>query len=60
METTKRQKPWRAVLLRILGYVAIMSVYENVAGENADRGWRLIPAGCILGLLLLGMRRKLF
>ncbi len=36
METTKRQKPWRAVLLRILGYVAIMSVYENVAGRTRN------------------------
>lgn len=34
METTKRQKPWRAVLLRILGYVAIMSGYENVVGRT--------------------------
>lgn len=56
MENNKTEL--RLILLRIFGYVIIMSLFESIWGDRSGELGRVLIAGLFLLVLALDMRRR--
>lgn len=54
----EKRKELAGVLIRILVYVIVMRVFEDVNDGNNTQGWRMMITAILLGLLLIGMAKE--